>query len=88
MKIKAIYDDRLRFAQALGSVEIKRASHVEPQGTQWIADMEPSGGPVLGPFDTRAQALQEEQAWLLKCWKQPLSCCGEASQSGGQSSDH
>jgi predicted GIY-YIG superfamily endonuclease len=88
MKIKAIYDDRLRFIQSIGDVEIKRASHVEPQGTKWIADMSPSNGPVLGPFDTRSQALKEEQEWLIKSWKRELCSSGDLSQSGGSSSDH
>lgn len=37
-----------------------------PVGTarQWAADMGPSAGPVLGPFDTRADALAAEVAWL------------------------
>ena len=29
-----------------------------------IADMAPSGGPVLGPFPSRAEALAAEAAWL------------------------
>ncbi len=44
---------------------ITRASHVEP-GPEggWTADMAPSGGGVLGPYLTRADALEAEQAWL------------------------
>lgn len=87
MRFKAIYDDRLRWLSSLGPTEVKRASHVEPQGLQWIADMGPEDGPVLGPFDTRAEALQREREWLLKKWKGELSISGQPSPSGGQSSD-
>jgi hypothetical protein len=30
----------------------------------WTADMSPVGGPVLGPFATRTEALQKETEWL------------------------
>lgn len=48
---------------------IRRASRVEPttdMPPKWTADMAYSGGPVLGPFDTRTQALAAEAAWLLR----------------------
>jgi len=64
---RLIYDDDLaEIARELGSVEITRASHVEPttEGL-WNADMSPVGGGILGPFQTRAQALQAERNWLL-----------------------
>ncbi len=31
---------------------------------KWWADLKPSGGGVLGPFDTRQQALDAETEWL------------------------
>jgi len=31
----------------------------------WEADMAPSGGPVLGPFPSRRQALKKERRWLI-----------------------
>lgn len=31
---------------------------------QWAADMAPSGGPLLGPFDSRQSALAAEVEWL------------------------
>ena len=31
----------------------------------WWADMGPVGGPVLGPFGTRGEALQAERGWLV-----------------------
>lgn len=67
---RMIYDDRLaRAARAVGKVETFRASHVEPEGGGWTADMAPVGGPVLRaasgePFTTRAEALAAERAWL------------------------
>lgn len=33
--------------------------------TKWFADLIPSGGPVLGPCDTREEALAKEEEWLL-----------------------
>ena len=84
MQIKAIYDDRLQFLNRIGGFEIKRASHVEPTDDgRWTADMGPSGGPVLGPFDTRAEALEEEKQWLLRKWHKELSTSGDQSPSGG-----
>jgi hypothetical protein len=62
-----VYDDAI--APVLGNlggvVAVRRASHVEPQGLEWIADMAPVNGPLLGPFPRRAEALAAEKAWLL-----------------------
>jgi hypothetical protein len=63
--VKCIYDEALDL-RALGKLQITRASHVEPDAEGcWWADMAPSGGPVLGPFGTRGQALQAEKRWLV-----------------------
>jgi len=63
-QLRHIYDDALNLAD-LGHVRISRASHVEPAPTSgWIADLSPVGGPVLGPFAKRAEALAAEVAWL------------------------
>ena len=32
----------------------------------WWADMRLSGGPILGPYNTREDALQEEKTWLSR----------------------
>jgi len=63
-RTRAVYDEAFDFA-TLGQVSIRRASHVEPtaQG-QWSADLRPVGGPVLGPFAKRSQAIAAELAWL------------------------
>lgn len=65
--LACVYDDAHQgVLAALGTVRIARASHVEPNptGPGWIADMAPSGGPVLGPFPLRGDALAAELAWL------------------------
>ena len=54
---------------ALGPLSITRASHVEPDCCgQWLADLSPVGGPILGPFSKRSQALNAEQDWLNSHW--------------------
>ena len=66
--VKAIYDEAIDLA-VLGRPTITRASRVEPdeQG-RWLADLEPVGGPVLGPFGPRSEALQAERDWLERHW--------------------
>ena len=62
--VRCIYDEMLDLRQ-LGRLQITRASHVEPdQDGFWWADMGPSGGPVLGPFRSRTEALGAERGWL------------------------
>lgn len=66
-----IFDDTLsEIAQEVGSVSVKRASHVEPAEADgkvnWYADMAPVGGPFLGPYKTRADALLAERTWLVE----------------------
>ena len=56
----------MRGLLALGPAAIRRASHVEPTPDgRWTADLGPMDGPVLGPFTTRAAALDAEQVWLV-----------------------
>jgi hypothetical protein len=66
--VRCIYNETIDLA-ALGSPVITRASHVEPdaQGC-WRADLSPVGGPLLGPFPLRSDALAAEQAWLTANW--------------------
>lgn len=59
-----IYTDDLCDLIASGRATIARASHVEPAPGGWTADMTPSGGPVLGPFSLRQQALDAEVEWI------------------------
>lgn len=63
-----IYDDPLAPFLDLGDANIKRASHVEPKETLWFADLVLVGGPVLGPYKLRTEALEAEVAWLLENW--------------------
>jgi hypothetical protein len=62
--VVCIYSEALDLTP-LGSLSITRASHVEPdrQG-RWQADLSPVGGPLLGEFRTRSEALAAEIAWL------------------------
>jgi hypothetical protein len=63
--VRCIYDESLDL-RALGKLQITRASHVEPDSDgNWWADMGPSGGPVLGPFRSRSEALAAERGWLV-----------------------
>jgi hypothetical protein len=66
--VKAIYSELVSL-DSLGSMTITRGSHVEPdeQGL-WHADLSPSHGPVLGPFNCRSDAIDAEIAWLTKNW--------------------
>jgi hypothetical protein len=50
---------------SLGVLSIFRASHVEPDGAgAWWADLAPAGGPRLGPYRLRSEALRAEEGWL------------------------
>ncbi len=61
-----LYDETLDLS-ALGPPRIRRASHVEPDETGlWWADLAPVGGPKLGPFVRRGDALDAEADWLVE----------------------
>jgi hypothetical protein len=69
--ISCIYEELIDLA-ALGLMSIARASHVEPDETgRWLADLAPVGGPALGPFPLRSEALAAERAWLDAHWPPP-----------------
>ena len=60
-----LYDDSIRPLLEAGRPEIRRASRVEPTADgRWEADLAPLGGPRLGPFELRREALDAERAWL------------------------
>ena len=60
----AIYSEEIDL-HTLGTTTITRASHVEPDDSgHWFADI--VGGPRLGPFVRRSEALQAEVMWLTE----------------------
>ena len=65
---RCIYGEAIDLHQ-LGRLSIQRGSFVEPneQG-QWLVDLAPCGGLVLGPFSHRSEALAAEESWLLERW--------------------
>jgi hypothetical protein len=77
--VTLIYDDDRADLMAEGKTTIARASHVEPQGSEWIADMAPVGGPVLGPYPLRKMALDAEVEWLTR--KLFALDCGDGAQT-------
>jgi hypothetical protein len=65
---RAIYTEDIAL-MALGRLSISRASSVEPDHDgRWWADLAPVGGPRLGPFALRSEALHAEVAWLESHW--------------------
>ncbi len=63
--VQFIWSDELRPLLELGTGTVTRASHVEPTADcRWEADLSPVGGPTLGPFDERGEALRAEIEWL------------------------
>ena len=70
--LRMIYDESLDLP-SIGSVTIRRGSHVEPAANgQWTADLSPVNGPTLGPFAKRGEALAAEVEWLRQHWLIPL----------------
>ncbi len=86
--VKTIYSERIDLAQ-LGKLSIRRGSHVEPTADgQWTADLSPCGGPALGPFSGRSEAIAAEIAWLTEHWLNRAADAPEDSElcqpAGGQ----
>ncbi len=66
--VRCIYGEAIDL-HTLGTPVIVRGSHVEPDvAGQWFADLMPVGGPRLGPFPNRSNALHAEVAWLERHW--------------------
>ena len=62
--VRCVYGEELDLRE-IGRLSITRASHVEPDAEgYWWAEMGPVGGPVLGPFRSRTEALGAEREWL------------------------
>lgn len=62
--VHCLYDEVIDLL-TLGSIVIRRASHVEPDSEgRWWADLVLVNGPRIGPFLVRSQALAAERKWL------------------------
>jgi hypothetical protein len=69
--VRGVYGEAIDLAR-IGQVRIARASHVEPDdGGRWWADLALVGGPRLGPFGQRSEALAAEVRWLDDHWVAP-----------------
>ena len=67
-EVRCVYAEAIDL-HTVGAVQIRRASHVEPDGDgRWRADLSPVDGPTLGPFDRRSTALEAEAEWLTREW--------------------
>jgi hypothetical protein len=67
-RVRCVYGESIDLS-AIGQLDIRRGSHVEPDGDgRWLADLAPVDGPLLGPFQHRSQALAAEQRWLERNW--------------------
>jgi hypothetical protein len=67
-EVRCVYDESIDLG-ALGTLTIRRASHVEPdEHGCWWADLGPVQGPTLGPFVLRSEALNAERFWLQTHW--------------------
>jgi hypothetical protein len=76
MQLVVTSDGDIRFVYAetvdirsLGPTVIRRGSYVEPDAMgRWLVDLAPVGGPRVGPFVKRSEALEAEVAWLQEHW--------------------
>jgi len=60
--VRYVYTESMDL-EDLGVSMIRRASNVEPSDDGWYAYIA-DGGPVLGPFVKRSQAIKAEIGWL------------------------
>ena len=67
-EVRCLYDECIALS-TLGLLSISRGSRVEPDHEgRWLLDLSPVGGPNLGPFNQRSEALQAERLWLETHW--------------------
>ena len=72
-RTRCVYSDEIPLRE-FGQVRIERASHVEPNDHgEWIADLSPVSGPLLGPFLRRTDAIKAEVQWLRDNWLVPVT---------------
>lgn len=50
--------------ETIGRCTVKRQGVLIEANGEWLADMFLCGGPVLGPFGSRAEAINGEIEWL------------------------
>jgi hypothetical protein len=63
-KVTCVYAEAIELS-LLGPLSLRRASWVEPDDRGcWWADLAPVGGPTLGPYPRRSDALGAEADWL------------------------
>ena len=66
--VRCVYAETIDLAE-IGRLTISRGSYVEPdEEGHWLADLAPVGGPRLGPFPHRSDALTAEAEWLDSHW--------------------
>jgi hypothetical protein len=66
--VHCLYEEVIDLS-VLGELSIQRVSHVEPDNEgRWWANLAPVGGPLLGPFRRRSEALDAERDWLEGQW--------------------
>ena len=66
--IRCVYAEAINLTE-IGRLTIARGSYVEPDDSgKWFADLAPVGGPCLGPFPQRSDALTAEAKWLNNHW--------------------
>ena len=69
--VHCVYSEAIDLA-TLGRLAISRGSYVEPNAAgQWLVDLSPVNGPLLGPFVQRSAALKAEMDWLEQHWLSP-----------------
>jgi len=62
-RTRCLYTEEINL-ETLGPLKIRRASNVETTDGGWTADLSPVGGPNLGPFARRSEALRAETNWI------------------------
>jgi hypothetical protein len=63
--LEFVYHDEFVDLLREGDADVDRASRIEPwgkNGGKWYAEI--FGGPTLGPFDLRGEALAAEVDWI------------------------